>query len=319
MLSSSIPTEPENGWYVPQLNGSFAWMSKDEAQNLAIVSRAATIKLYLYTKANSIIPQLLDQSNAQQLKNSNFKARRPTRIIIHGWQNNYLSDVNIDLREAYLNEGDYNIISVDWSANADTFNYPLAANRVKGVGKQIASFIDFANEHIGLSFKTLEVIGHSLGAHCAGLAGKYVKNGQINVIRGLDPAYPLFSYNKPEERLASTDAFYVESIQTCGGILGFLQPIGKVTFFPNGGKSQPGCGADFTGTCSHSRAYKYLAEAIVHNDFPSILCPGHAEAVSKKCGWNYSSTRLGSSSNNNNASGSYFTPVNKKFPFGKAN
>lgn len=298
------------------MNGSFVWMSAKEAEKMSIAPRAATIKLYLYTKTNSITPQLLDQSSAQALKNSNFNAKRPTRIIIHGWQNNYLSDINIDLRKAYLHEGDYNIISVDWSANAETINYPLAANRVLGVGKQIASFIDFANKHIKLSFKTLEVIGHSLGAHCAGFAGKNVKNGKINIIRGLDPAYPLFSYSKPESRLASTDANYVESIQTCGGILGFLQPIGKAAFFPNGGKSQPGCGADFSGMCSHSRSYKYLAEAIVHNDFPSILCPGHAEAVKKKCGWTYSPTRLGSS--DNSASGAYFTPVNKKFPFGKA-
>lgn len=317
-----IPTAPVDGWYIPQADGTVVWMAEEEAQmvgrSLAITSRAAKIKLYLYTKENSITPQLLDQSSAQSLKNSNFSAKRQTRIIIHGWQNNFLSDVNVDLREAYMKIGDYNIICVDWSANAETINYPLAAQKVKAVGKQVASFIDFANENVGLSFETLEVDGHSLGAHVAGIAGKNVKNGRIKIIRGLDPASPLFSYDKPEDRLASTDAYYVESIQTCGGLLGFLEPIGKAAFFPNGGKFQPGCGLDISGTCAHSRSYEYYAEAIVHNDFPSMRCVDHESAVDKNCGKTYSSQRLGSPSNDNSASGSYYTPVNNKFPFGKA-
>lgn len=61
-------------------------------------------------------------------------------------------------------------------------------------------------------------------------------------IVGLDPAGPLFSLNKPQDRLDSTDAIYVETIQT--SILGFHNPIGMVTFYPNGKRVQPGCGVD---------------------------------------------------------------------------
>lgn len=319
-MGVNISSEPEDGWYVPQGDGTFIWMSEEDAQmigrDLAVTSRAAKIKLYLYTKQNPTVPQLIDASSVESLKSSNFKASRPTRIIIHGWQNNYLSDVNVDLRTAYMQHGDYNIICVDWSANAETINYPLAAQRVKGVGKQVAAFIDFANTNVGLSFETLEIDGHSLGAHCAGFAGKNVKNGRIHTIRGLDPALPLFSYDKPADRLASTDAYYVESIQTCGGLLGFLQPIGKAAFYPNGGKTQPGCGLDVSGACAHSRSYEYYAEAIVRNDFPSMRCSDYENAVDKNCGKTYSANKLGSPSNDNSASGSYYTPVNKKSPFG---
>lgn len=53
----------------------------------------------------------------------------------------------------------------------------------------------------------------------------------------------LFVKEKPEERLNSTDAIYVETIQTSK--LGFFDPpIGAVAFYPNGGKIQPGCSWD---------------------------------------------------------------------------
>lgn len=217
-----------------------------------------------------------------------------------------------------MQQGDYNIIIVDWSDSSESIIYPLAASKVEEVGKQIASFIDFAHENIGLSFETLEIDGHSLGAHCAGIAGKNVKHGRINTIRGLDPALPLFSYSKPAERLASTDADYVETIQTCGGLWGFLEPIGKVAFYPNGGKSQPGCGTDYSGKCCHARSYIYYAEAIVGNNFPSIHCSDYKKALEKSCGETFCSTRLGSFFNNKNRSGIYYTPVNEGSPFGMA-
>lgn len=48
----------------------------------------------------------------------------------------------------------------------------------------------------------------------------------------MDPASVLFSMKKPEERLNSTDADYVETIQASK--LGFFEPIGSVAFYPNG-------------------------------------------------------------------------------------
>lgn len=68
------------------------------------------------------------------------------------------------------------------------------------------------------------------------LAGKNVRAGKLPKIIGLDPAFPLFSIDKPHERLNSSDAIYVETIQTSK--LGFFDPIGKVSFYPNGGLIQ---------------------------------------------------------------------------------
>lgn len=65
-----------------------------------------------------------------------------------------------------------------------------------------------------------------------------IKKGKINKIVGLDPASPFFKYNDVTDRLADTDALYVEVIHTCAGTLGFSQPIGHASFFPNGGRAQ---------------------------------------------------------------------------------
>lgn len=95
----------------------------------------------------------------------------------------------------------------------------------------------------------------------AGIAGKSVRNGRINNLFGLDPAGSLFDVNTPAERLASTDARYVEVIHTNGGIWGYGigQPIGHSDFFPNGGSVQSGC---ITTSCSHLRAVDFYSEKI---------------------------------------------------------
>lgn len=76
-----------------------------------------------------------------------------------------------------------------------------------------------------------------------------------------DPAGPLFSANRPDGRIDANDGTYVECIHTNGptlGIgLGIGSPICDADYFPNGGRSQPGCLLD---TCNHSRAVDFYGE-----------------------------------------------------------
>lgn len=60
-------------------------------------------------------------------------------------------------------------------------------------------------------------------------------------IIALDPAGPLFTYRPDDLRLNRRDAKIVEVIHTNGGVLGFSSDAGTIDFFPNGGRSQPGC------------------------------------------------------------------------------
>lgn len=55
------------------------------------------------------------------------------------------------------------------------------------------------------------------------------------MIVGLDPARPEFRYESIEERIAPTDAEYVEVIHTNGRKLGTLRPLGTADFYPNWG------------------------------------------------------------------------------------
>lgn len=97
----------------------------------------------------------------------------------------------------------------------------------------VANYINWINSR-GTPFGNIAAVGHSLGAHVVGAAGKRT-NQLIQAVIGLDPAGPLFSLDAPADRLHFTDATYVESIVTDAGRLGFEHPIAHGNFYPNWG------------------------------------------------------------------------------------
>ncbi|EDV92797.1 pancreatic triacylglycerol lipase [Drosophila grimshawi] len=323
-LEESERVNGENGWYVPQQDGSFEWIDMDEAEEWLdnqemLESRALStspVKFYLFTQSNPKKGQKIT-ATSKSIASSNFNPAHPTRFVIHGWTQNYKAGMNKDICAAWLSQGDYNVIIVDW-ARARSVDYASSVVAVPKVGKKVASMVNFLVSNSGMSLNDLYVIGHSLGAHVAGYTGKNT-NGQVHTIIGLDPALPLFNYNKPNKRLSSTDAWYVESIQTNGGGLGFLKPIGKGAFYPNGGKSQPGCPLDVTGACSHARSCTYYAEAVSQDNFGTMKCGDYEAAVAKECGSTYSSVRMGADTNAYMVEGDFYVPVNSKAPFGNIN
>lgn len=109
------------------------------------------------------------------------------------------------------------------------------------VGSALAVLIDqLVTEH-SLQLSKLIVIGHSLGAHIAGIAGQQVTAGKLPIIVGLDPAFPLFTRNNATNRLSADDAEYVQVIHTNGGRLSISYPVGDADFYVNWGNDQPGC------------------------------------------------------------------------------
>lgn len=72
----------------------------------------------------------------------------------------------------------------------------------------------------------MSIAGHSLGAHCAGAAGKRTARGRVQSIVSMDPAGPLFSVGDSANRVHHTDAVHVENIVTDAGNLGFAEPVG---------------------------------------------------------------------------------------------
>ncbi|XP_073816200.1 phospholipase A1-like [Musca autumnalis] len=315
----------ENGWYVPRTDGTFDWVDKDVAENyLESMENIEThdltyvpVKYYLYTRANPTKGTKIE-ATTKSVGGSNFDGSKPTYFVIHGWTQSYTTSLNKEIRDAALSRFDCNVIVVDW-ARARSVDYATSVLAVGRTGKKVANMIDFLNKNYNMSFDTLTVAGHSLGAHVAGYAGKNVKNGKINTIIGMDPALPLFSYLNTRKRLAEGDAKYVQSIQTNGGQLGFLKPIGEGAVYPNGGEEQPGCGIDLTGACSHGRSTTYYAEALQLNDFGIIECKNYKSAVSDSCGSKFSSARMGAVYASDRVAGVFYAPVGKSYPYGRTN
>lgn len=111
----------------------------------------------------------------------------------------------------------------------------------------MARFIDYLVIEQGMNPEDLLLIGHSLGAHACGAAGRNVKFGRVAKIVGLDPALPCFGHRHRDERLKPSDADYVMVIHTNGGVFGLQPPLGHADFYPNFGKDQPGCGRTVLG------------------------------------------------------------------------
>lgn len=96
----------------------------------------------------------------------------------------------------------------------------------------------------GLNLKKITLIGHSLGAHVAGIAGKILREllGQtVAIVIGLDPAKPRFDLSDHQQHIWRGDGDLVYIIHTGGDGFGIMEPLGDVDVYPNGGKAQPGC------------------------------------------------------------------------------
>lgn len=258
-------------------------ISKSDDHDLNIAPLNVTF--HLHTRQNRHKSELLVTGDFHRLQKSPFNRSNPTRIIVHGFWNCHESDFCVKTRQMFLKRQNYNMITVDWQSGKYLHDYPIARERIKPASEDLAKFIDFLCKQGGLNLQDLYLIGHSLGAHMSGLAGKKITSGKVNTIVGLDPAKPCFNMGEPTERLADTDAQYVVVIHTNGGKLGLFDPIGHTDFYPNGGITQPGCGLGWLGAaCSHQRAWEFYAESIVSKvGFWSTLCNSLSDVSPTGC------------------------------------
>lgn len=78
-----------------------------------------------------------DSVNDTELYEDNLYAidvSLPTVVLIHGWQTTSNNSWVVELTDAYIATGDYNIITVDWSPIA-YLDYILSTIEVKNVGE----------------------------------------------------------------------------------------------------------------------------------------------------------------------------------------
>ncbi|XP_053658084.1 lipase member H-like [Anopheles marshallii] len=274
---------------VPKDTGELECLTVEELERLKQLESAkrfdaeSATRFLLWTeKTNPEERTELKFNDLSALQNSTFDPRNPTRILVHGWLSDWKSDAVRGLSRAYVAKGAYNVIGIDWSAGSSTIVYPAARLRVAAVGAAIAKQIGVLLQ-AGQHPSQIVIIGHSLGAHIAGLAGKHFQaEPKLAAVIALDPAGPLFGRDQPSERVDAFDAAYVEVIHTNKGLLGHRDALGQADFYPNGGQSQPGC---LTSTCSHEKAVEYFRRSLGTSGAEPLYVGRQcvAGAVSNKC------------------------------------
>lgn len=113
-------------------------------------------------------------------------------FVAHGWQNAWPADPWMDQMKEMMfrqHRGQLNFFIVDWATLAANRYYYTSAKYTKVVGHQLAKFIKFLKTKLSTDMDSVHLVGHSLGAHVCGFAGKHLKKSGISIgkITGLDP------------------------------------------------------------------------------------------------------------------------------------
>ncbi|XP_021961516.1 pancreatic triacylglycerol lipase [Folsomia candida] len=246
-----------------------------------VSSDVNTLKFYYFRNANEKVEIVYGDTNS--LKASKLKKGRPTTLLIDGFLSSYPSNMSVTLMESLVGENwgksQTNVIVLDWGSMsgghspllAGNLPYamyvlaPIVAANVPPVGVRVAEFVEFLRVNKRIERKNVHIIGHSMGAHIAGNAGKYsnVVYTPIGRLTGLDPAnadtYPTSLV------LYKTDADLVDLYHTNRGGLGEARTgSGDLDVYINGGNNQPGCNfvEIVPGYCSHSYSWKFYAATI---------------------------------------------------------
>ncbi|XP_060083651.1 pancreatic lipase-related protein 2-like [Ylistrum balloti] len=292
----------------------------------------------LFTRQNPTHAQSLDPYDSSTVTGSHFNAGKNTKLIIHGFQDSGDAPWMHDMTRALLDAESVNVIVVDWSKGADNVNYIQAAANTRVVGATIAKLLQKLHSTTGLPYNKIHIIGHSLGSHIAGYAGRRVHG--VGRITGLDPAGPLFENFDAQVRLDPTDALFVDVIHSDSDSLlelgfGLEKALGHADFYPNGGEKQPGCSKEaahhvfnlitlqieeFTGTiaCSHMRAIDLFTASIPTSgcSFTAYPCSNKADFNAQRChSCGNGCSEMGYHANEHTAHGKFYLSTTGHQPF----
>uniref|UniRef100_A0A8B9I0W9 Triacylglycerol lipase n=1 Tax=Anser brachyrhynchus TaxID=132585 RepID=A0A8B9I0W9_9AVES len=244
----------------------------------------------LYTRETGNNSQVISAINSSTIQNSHFSSRRKTSFIIHGFGSTGKKGWVVEMCLLLLEAENMNCIAVDWQEGAKG-TYVSAVNNIRVVGAEVAYFIKTLQNLFRYSPCEIHLIGHSLGAHTAGEAGRRLRG--IRRITGLDPAGPYFEGTPPEVRLDPSDANFVDVIHSNAAHfpaigkhswLGMYNATGHLDFYPNGGTVMPGCNATIFGGCHHSRSHEYYFESILYpTGFIGYPCESYKSYEAVKC------------------------------------
>jgi len=247
---------------------------------------------------------------------SSFRTDLKTIFLIHGWHNDIDCNLVKRVGQAYLKVANVNLVIVNWAGLASQL-YLEAYSAVPQVGAYAGQFISNISATYNYPLDWISLVGHSLGAHIGGYAGKTTK-GLVHSITGLDPAGPLYLQSNQNDRLSENDARYVQSIHTDSSLLGVNFDVGHADYWPNGGRSQPGCGMDLDGVCAHGRSYDYFAESLTSDRFVARLCDSYSVYTNGACKTK-KAVVMGGPEVNTTIYGTYYLQTNSTSPYALGN
>jgi hypothetical protein len=142
-------------------------------------------------------------------------------------------------------------------------------------------------------------------------------------LKAMDSAAPLFEGHSGSY-LTSDDATFVDAIHTSAGDslltgeVGFVQPIGHVDFYPNGGAHQPHCAGQISLSCNHGSSVLYMdasLSAATKCEFRAFKCKTWEEYKSGKCADTKGDSRMGYSSASLPGRGTHYLNTTANYPF----
>ncbi|KAI4829127.1 hypothetical protein KUCAC02_023188 [Chaenocephalus aceratus] len=229
----------------------------------------------------------------ETIKECEFNPETQTFVMIHGWTvtGMFESWVPKLVSALYERVPGANVIVVDWLTRANQ-HYPTSAAYTKLVGRDVAKFVSWIQKELQLPWERLHLLGYSLGAHVAGIAGDLTDH-RISRITGLDPAGPTFEHADNQNILSKGDAQFVDVLHTNtrgtpDRSIGIQRPVGHIDIYPNGGTFQPGCdiqntlmGIALSGIkglqnmdqlvkCSHERSIHLFIDSLLNTQQQSM-------------------------------------------------
>lgn len=147
----------------------------------------------------------MNVSNSESFDSAPFVPNVPMIFLIHGYTGwkDYAPNPEIrpcnkywfifscvenyrkyDFFSVYFENGEYNVISVDYNPLVREPCYPAAAGNVPLIGMCVAQMIDYLVEERNIPLDNFHIVGFSLGAQVSGELSNWLKSGRLPRITG---------------------------------------------------------------------------------------------------------------------------------------
>jgi len=287
------------------------------------------VHFYLYTKENPDQLVELFPGDLDSIDGSTFDPEGSVKLLIHGFGGGYDHSFPWTLRGEYVKQAmteKMNVILMDWETLSASPDYFGAVQNAQIASSTAAEFLNFLVTEGKTTWAKVHLIGYSLGGQVVGQIGHKIQQlaggAKASRITALDPALPLFDVAHPDNRTSPDDASFVDVIHTAAnGFLGMFEASGHVDSYPNGGRYQPGCGIDLTGSCAHGRAPAIFTESVFATDegdstkFYGLKCESFENFEIGACAGN-DEVEVGHFTPSD-ATGTYFFHTKAQSPFAK--